>query len=35
MQNNTVLHLKLEFYHAARFGVPPDYYKLETSMTRR
>jgi len=35
LQNNTVLHLKLEFYEAARFGVPPDYYKLETSMTRR
>lgn len=35
MQNNTVLHLKLEFYQAARFGVPPDYYKLETSITRR
>jgi hypothetical protein len=35
MQNNTVLHLKLEFYQAARFGVPPDYYKLETSATRR
>jgi pilin/secretion family protein with methylation motif len=35
IQNNTVLHLKLEFYQAARFGVPPDYYKLETSTTRR
>jgi hypothetical protein len=35
MQNNTELHLKLEFYQAARFGVPPDYYKLETSATRR
>jgi prepilin-type N-terminal cleavage/methylation domain-containing protein len=35
MQDNTVLHLKLEFYQAARFGVPPDYYKLETSATRR
>jgi hypothetical protein len=35
MQNNTVLHLKLEFYQATRFGVPPDYYKLETSTTRR
>jgi len=33
-QNNTVLHLKLEFYQAARFGVPPDYYKLETSTGR-
>jgi len=35
MQNNTVLHLKLEFYQATRFGVPPDYYKLETSATVR
>jgi hypothetical protein len=35
MQDNTVLHLKLEFYQAARFGVTPDYYKLETSTTRR
>lgn len=35
MQDNTVLHTKLEFYQAARFGVPPDYYKLETSTTRR
>ena len=35
MQDNTVLHLKLEFYQAATFGVPPDYYKLETSATRR
>jgi hypothetical protein len=35
MQNNTVLHLKLEFYQPGRFGVQPDYYKLETSMTRR
>ena len=34
LQINTVLHLKLEFYQAARFGVPPDYYKLETSSTR-
>jgi hypothetical protein len=34
-QDNTVLHLKLEFYQAARFGVTPDYYKLETSTTRR
>lgn len=34
-QVNTALHLKLEFYEAARFGVPPDYYKLETSATRR
>jgi hypothetical protein len=35
MQINTVLHLKLEFYEATRFGMPPDYYKLETSATRR
>jgi hypothetical protein len=35
VQDNTVLHLKLEFYQAARFGVPPDYYELETSTTRR
>jgi prepilin-type N-terminal cleavage/methylation domain-containing protein len=35
IQNNTVLHVKLEFYHATRFGVPPDYYKLETSTIRR
>jgi len=34
-QDNTVLHLKLEFYQATRYGVPPDYYKLETSATRR
>jgi len=32
---NTVLHLKLEFYEKTRYGVPPDYYKLETSATRR
>jgi hypothetical protein len=35
MQDNPVLHLKLEFYQATRFGVPPDYYKLETSTTPR
>jgi hypothetical protein len=35
LQDNMVLHVKLEFYQAARFGVPPDYYKLETSTTRR
>jgi hypothetical protein len=35
MQDNTVLHFDLEFYQAARFGVPSDYYKLETSITRR
>ena len=33
--DNTVLHLKLEFYQTSRFGVMPDYYKLETSATRR
>ena len=35
MQNNTVLHVTLEFYQPARFGVPPDYYQLETSVTPR
>jgi type II secretory pathway pseudopilin PulG len=35
LQDNTVLHVKLEFYQAPRFGVLPDYYKLETSATRR
>jgi prepilin-type N-terminal cleavage/methylation domain-containing protein len=35
IQNNTVLHAKLEFYQTPRFGVLPDYYKLETSTTRR
>ena len=35
IQDNTVLHLKLEFYQAPRFGVMPDYYKLETSAKRR
>jgi hypothetical protein len=35
IQANTVLHVKLEFYQAPRFGVLPDYYKLETSATRR
>ena len=35
IQDNTVLHLKLEFYQATRFGVPPDYYKLESSAIRR
>jgi hypothetical protein len=35
LQGNTVLHVKLEFYQATRYGVPPDYYKLETSTTRR
>lgn len=35
LQANAVLHVKLEFYQARRFGVPPDYYKLETTATRR
>jgi prepilin-type N-terminal cleavage/methylation domain-containing protein len=35
IQNNTVLHVKLEFFQATRYGVPPDYYKLETSTIRR
>jgi prepilin-type N-terminal cleavage/methylation domain-containing protein len=35
IQDNTVLHVKLEFYQAPRFGVLPDYYRLETSATRR
>ena len=34
-QVNAALHLKLEFYQATRYGVPPDYYKLETSASRR
>ncbi|NOS70236.1 MAG: type II secretion system protein [Verrucomicrobia bacterium] len=34
-QNNRVIHLNLEFYHSPRFGQPADYYKLETSVTRR
>jgi hypothetical protein len=35
LQINSVLHLKLEFYQPTRFDVPPDYYKLETSASRR
>jgi hypothetical protein len=35
LQDNAVMHVKLEFYQVARAGVPPDYYKLETSATRR
>lgn len=35
LQVNTVLHVKLEFYQTNRFGVMPDYYKLETSATQR
>lgn len=34
-QNNRVIHLKLEFAQPERFLQGPDYYKLETSMTRR
>jgi prepilin-type N-terminal cleavage/methylation domain-containing protein len=34
-QNNRVIHLTLEFYQPARFMLGADYYKLETSMTRR
>lgn len=34
-QNNQVIHLKLEFYRTQRFEQDPDYYKLETSVTRR
>jgi len=35
MQVSTILHVKLEFYQTNRFGVLPDYYKLETSATQR
>jgi prepilin-type N-terminal cleavage/methylation domain-containing protein len=34
-QNNQVIHLTLEFYQPQHFMVGPDYYKLETSVTRR
>lgn len=34
-QNNQVIHLTLEFYQPQQFMVGPDYYKLETSVTRR
>jgi prepilin-type N-terminal cleavage/methylation domain-containing protein len=34
-QNNRVIHLTLEFYQPARFLEGADYYRLETSMTRR
>jgi prepilin-type N-terminal cleavage/methylation domain-containing protein len=34
-ENNRVIHLTLEFYQPARFMLGADYYKLETSMTRR
>jgi prepilin-type N-terminal cleavage/methylation domain-containing protein len=34
-QNNQVIHLTLEFYQPEHYLVGPDYYKLETSVTRR
>ena len=34
-QNNRVIHLKLDLLQPARYGVVADYYKLETSVTRR
>jgi prepilin-type N-terminal cleavage/methylation domain-containing protein len=34
-QNNRVIHLDLEFYQPARFTLGADYYKLESSATRR
>ena len=34
-QNNRVIHVALEFYQKPRQGVAADYYKLETSVTRR
>ena len=34
-QNNRVIHLNADFYQPPRQGVPPDFYKLETSVTRR
>jgi len=34
-QNNQVIHLTLEFYQPQHFMVGPDYYKLETAVTRR
>ncbi|HTX22786.1 MAG TPA: prepilin-type N-terminal cleavage/methylation domain-containing protein [Candidatus Aquilonibacter sp.] len=33
--NDQVIHLTLEFYQPERYLVDPDYYKLETSVTRR
>ncbi|MGO8836452.1 MAG: prepilin-type N-terminal cleavage/methylation domain-containing protein [Limisphaerales bacterium] len=33
--NNRVIHLTLEFYQPARFMQGADYYKMETSVTRR
>ena len=34
-RNNRVIHLNLEFYQAKRFRQVSDYYKVETSVTRR
>ena len=34
-QNNRVIHLNLEFYQPKRYMQVADYYKLETSVTRR
>jgi prepilin-type N-terminal cleavage/methylation domain-containing protein len=34
-QHNRVIHLNLEFYHAKQFRQIADYYKFETSVTRR
>jgi prepilin-type N-terminal cleavage/methylation domain-containing protein len=34
-QNNRVIHLNLEFYQPQRYMQVADYYKLETSVTRR
>lgn len=34
-QNNRVIHLNLDLLQPARFGVVADYYKLETSVTKR
>ena len=34
-QGAGLIHIKLEFYQPQRYLVAPDYYKLETSVTRR
>ncbi|MFO1515098.1 MAG: hypothetical protein U1F83_19700 [Verrucomicrobiota bacterium] len=34
-QNNRVIHVNLEFYQPRRYMQVADYYKLETSVTRR
>ena len=34
-QNNRVIHMKLKCYQPATKQVPADYYKIETSITRR